>query len=262
LNQPAVSVVDLGVTLGGHRILEDISFSISPGQTVGLFGANGSGKSTLVRALLGLIPVAAGRAELFGAAPGRKLPWAKVAYVPQASPAGAGVPTSALDVVQAGLLTGWRPWPSRGSKARALQALAAVGLEDRARDTLKNFSGGQRRRVLLARALVRQPSLLIMDEPLAGVDAASAEALVDALAATPDLTCLVVLHEPGPFERYLTRGIVLEDGQIVADGPLAEVRPQVTDHHHHHDPAGPHRSHTPELAAPHEIGDHRLEERP
>ncbi|MDR1633706.1 MAG: metal ABC transporter ATP-binding protein [Bifidobacteriaceae bacterium] len=233
------------VNLAGNRILEDIDLTIRPGQRVGILGANGSGKSTLIKALLGLVPLAKGEVELFGQTPGRQLPWAKLAYVPQTSAVGAGVPTSALEVVRAGLLTGRRPWPPKGSKTRALAALAAVGLEDIARQAVAQLSGGQRHRVLLARALVRDPELLIMDEPLAGVDAASAERLVQALERRGQMTCLVVLHDLGPFERYLRRGIVLSHGRIVADGPLAEVLP--TDHHHHHEDPRPRRSRTPEL---------------
>ncbi|MDR1118278.1 MAG: ATP-binding cassette domain-containing protein [Bifidobacteriaceae bacterium] len=237
----------LDVALGGHRVLHDVSFEIRAGEAVGLLGANGSGKSTLVKTMLGLIQPLRGRAELFGEPPGRRVPWAKVAYVPQDSPAGSGVPTSALEVVVSGLMTGPRPWPPRRAKARALAALELVGMEGRARDTLKNLSGGQRHRVLLARALVRRPQLLIMDEPLAGVDAASAESLVAALRGMAGLTTVVVLHETGPFADYLTRAIVLDGGRIAADGPPPPGAAAPV--HHHHDLPHPGRSQTPDLTA-------------
>ncbi|MDR2372545.1 MAG: ATP-binding cassette domain-containing protein [Bifidobacteriaceae bacterium] len=242
---PLIEARALDVSLAGNRILTGIDLVIQPGERVGLLGANGSGKSTLVKALLGLIPATAGQVRVCGREPGRQLPWGELAYVPQTSPAGSGVPTSALDVVRAGLLTGWGPWPPRGAKARALAALAQAGLKDQARTPMSRLSGGQRHRVLLARALVREPRLVVMDEPLAGVDAASADQLVAALADRADLTALVVLHDPGPFERYLGRGIVLSHGQVVADGPLGEVLP--TDHHHHHEPPRPAHSHAPAL---------------
>jgi zinc transport system ATP-binding protein len=242
----AVTVENLKVTLGGQRILDQIDLQINCGETVGLFGANGSGKSTLVRALLGLVAANASKIELLGQPLGRLTPWHQIAYVPQTSPAGAGIPTSALEVVRAGTITGWRPWPTHGSKAKALGALTTVGLKQRSKDALRDLSGGQHRRVLLARALVRQPTLLVMDEPLAGVDAQSATALVDALSNTANLTCLVVLHEAGPFGRYLTRGIVLDEGRLVADGTLEEIS-ATAERHHHHDPLQPHRSRTPEL---------------
>jgi zinc transport system ATP-binding protein len=235
----------LEVALGGHTVLKDIDFEVAPGEVVGLLGANGSGKSTLVRALLGLIPVESGSVELFGEPPGRSVPWGKVAYVPQDSPAGAGVPTSALDVVVSGLLTGARPWPPRGAKARALKELEDAGLGAEATRPLKRFSAGQRHRVMLARALVRSPALLIMDEPLAGVDAASAARLVTTLRARKDLTCLVVLHEPGPFDGYLTRAILLESGRLAADGDPRELAASGRQVHHH--PDAPHRSNTPDL---------------
>jgi zinc transport system ATP-binding protein len=233
------------VNLGGNRILSDISLTVQEGERVGILGANGSGKSTLVKALLGLIPVTAGQVEVLGRPPGRTLTWRKLAYVPQSSQVGSGVPTSPMEVVRAGMLTGWRPWPPRGSKVRAAAALNAVGLPNATKRAVAQLSGGQRHRVLLARALVRDPELLIMDEPLAGVDSASAEQLVAALEARAGLTCLVVLHDLGPFERYLQRGIVLSHGRVVADGPLGEVLP--TDHHHHHEEPRPRRSRTPEL---------------
>lgn len=240
-----VTAKDLAVSLSGNRVLSDINITIRPGEAVGLLGANGSGKSTLVKALLGLIQPTAGNVYLFGQSLSRKVPWKKIAYLPQDSPAGAGVPTSALDLVRAGLLTGLNPWPPKRAKQRALKALHDVGLKSKASQSVARLSGGQRHRVLLARALVREPELLVMDEPLAGVDAQSADRLVELLEAREGLTCLVVLHDPGPFERYLGRGIVLSHGRVVADGSLTEVLP--IDHHHHHEPPRPHRSHTPEL---------------
>jgi zinc transport system ATP-binding protein len=236
----------LSVALGGHTILRDVTVGIGRGEAVGLLGANGSGKSTLVKALLGLIPASGGSVELFGRPPGRLVPWAKVAYVPQDSPAGAGVPTSALEVVVAGQLTGPRPWPPRGAKGRALTALGRVGLRDRAHDAMGRLSTGQRHRVLLARALARRPELLIMDEPLAGIDASSATALVATLRETEGLTSLVVLHEPGPFAGYLTRGIVLEAGRVAADGPMHDVAPHLPAHHHHDD-SGPRPAGAPSM---------------
>ncbi|MDR2453249.1 MAG: ATP-binding cassette domain-containing protein [Bifidobacteriaceae bacterium] len=236
----------LSVALGGHPVLRDLSLRLGQGERVALLGANGSGKSTLVKALLGLVAPSGGTVRLFGQAPGRAVPWGRLAYVPQDSPAGAGVPTSALEIVLAGQLTGRRPFPPRGAKTRALAALEQVGLGPLARQRVSDLSGGQRQRVLLARALARQPELLIMDEPLAGVDAASQAALVEALRAIGRLTCLVVLHEPGPFRDYLERGVVLAGGRVAAEGPLAEVaQGQAT--HHHHDPAGQRGWRAPEL---------------
>jgi zinc transport system ATP-binding protein len=233
---PVASTTRLNVALGGNPVLFDVTVAIAPGEAVALLGANGSGKSTLVKALLGLTPPASGAVALFGEPPGRRVPWAKIAYVPQDSPAGSGVPASALELVVAAQLTGGRPWPPAGARARALAALESVGLSDRAKDPVAHLSGGQRRRVLLARALARRPELLIMDEPLAGVDAASAEALVAALRAASGTTSLVVLHEPGPFASYLTRGIVLRGGRVHADGPLADVAPQAPADPHHDAP--------------------------
>ena len=176
-----VAVEGLAVHLGGSRILDDVALSVSSGESVAFLGANGSGKSTLVRAILGIVPASAGSVELFGEsiAARRSVPWSRIGYVPQRVTASSGVPATALEVVRSGLLGRGRLWADVGPRAKrkALAALSAVGLEDRARDHVQVFSGGQAQRVLIARALVREPDLLFLDEPLAGIDRDSRRAL-------------------------------------------------------------------------------------
>ena len=184
---PAVEVEDLSVVLGSSLILSGIDLRIEPGESVALLGANGSGKSTLVRTVLGLLPIRTGAVRLFGRDVTRRsaVPWRRVGYVPQRVGAAAGVPATALEVVRSGLLDPRRPLADRGRRARerALKALEAVGLAERADDHVQVFSGGQSQRVLIARALVRSPELLILDEPLAGIDRDSRRALARILGS-------------------------------------------------------------------------------
>ena len=196
-----------------------------------LLGANGSGKSTLVRTILGLHPVDAGGVHLFGHDVRHRshVPWSRIGYVPQRVGAASGVPATALEVVRSGLLDPRRPFADRGRRARtrAMAALEAVGLAHRARDHVQIFSGGQAQRVLIARALVRDPELLILDEPLAGIDRASRQALAEILASLHDrgLTLITVLHEMGELSDVVERAVVLVEGRISADGPAHDLAP-------------------------------------
>ena len=135
-------------------------------------GANGSGKSTLVRALTGLLPLTAGSLELFGTPFDEFADWRRVGFVPQRVGAGSGVPASVWEVVASGRLTHRRLLrPLSKADRRAIdEALAVVGLADRARDGVSQLSGGQQQRTLIARALAGEPELFFLDEPTAGVD--------------------------------------------------------------------------------------------
>ena len=264
-----IGVRDLSVVLGASLILDDVSLAVGGGESVALLGANGSGKSTLVKAILGLVPTASGHIEVLGTpiTRRRRVSWEHIGYVPQRIGAGSGVPATALEVVRSGLLGPRRPWADRGrtAKRRAMAALDAVGLAHRAGDHVQVFSGGQAQRVLIARALVRSPELLILDEPLAGIDRASRESLAEILLGLRErgLTLVTVLHEMGELADVVQRAIMLQDGRLVADGPAAEVahlRDGRTgasirgdgDHWDHHpDAGGPPAHHAPVL-------DHRL----
>ena len=174
------------------------------------------------------------------------MPWRRVGYVPQRVGAAAGVPATALEVVRSGLLDPRRPLADRGRRARerALAALEAVGLAERADDHVQVFSGGQSQRVLIARALVRRPELLILDEPLAGIDRDSRRALARILGSlrSQGITLLTILHEMGELADVVERAVVLSEGRPIWDGPAADLAPAVHDHARHdeigHDAAG------------------------
>ena len=228
--QPPLKVDSIDVVMGSTHILHQVSLTVERGESVALLGANGCGKSTLIKACLGLYPLAGGDVQLFGTSLSkrRQVPWMRVGYVPQRVSATAGVPATALEVVRSGLLGPGRPFASwgGGAKAQALEALAQVGLAKRANDHVQVFSGGQAQRVMIARALVRRPQLLFLDEPLAGVDRASRQGLADCLAQLREqgITLVTVLHEMGELAGLVDRTVTLADGRVVASRPLAGSR--------------------------------------
>lgn len=229
--QPPLKVDSIDVVMGSTHILHQVSLTVERGESVALLGANGCGKSTLIKACLGLYPLADGDVQLFGTSLSkrRQVPWMRVGYVPQRVSATAGVPATALEVVRSGLLGPGRPFASwgGGAKAQAMEALAQVGLAKRANDHVQVFSGGQAQRVMIARALVRRPQLLFLDEPLAGVDRASRQGLADCLAQLREqgITLVTVLHEMGELAGLVDRTVTLADGRVVASRSLGAHEP-------------------------------------
>jgi zinc transport system ATP-binding protein len=235
---PVIATRNVTVSLTGRSILHDITVTVPAGQTVAVLGANGSGKSTLVRTLVGLIPHDGGRVELFGSPLATFKAWQRVGYVPQRTTAAAGVPATVGEVVSAGLLTprSWLRPRSRQDLAALAEALETVGMADRIKDPVAALSGGQQQRVLIARALARRPDVLIMDEPMAGVDLASQQVFADALGRLADrgTTIVLVLHELGPLAPLIQRTVVLRSGAVVYDGTPVEHGEPDHDHVHPH----------------------------
>jgi zinc transport system ATP-binding protein len=209
-------------SVGGRPVLRGVDLTVRPGEVVALLGANGSGKSTTVKAVIGGVPLDRGRLELFGTPYRSFRAWRRIGYVPQRTTAAGGVPATVREVVSTGRLPQHRLLPfRRRDRAAVDRALAAVGMRDRAEDGVAGLSGGQHQRVLIARALVGEPDLLIMDEPMAGVDVASQQVLADILRREAERGCavLLVLHELGPLEPLIDRAVVLRDGCVAHDGP-------------------------------------------
>lgn len=207
-------------------VVRDVDLTVRSGEVVALVGANGSGKSTLIRALLGLAQVKSGQVELFGVTPPGPAQRRRIGYVPQQLTVGGGIPSTVDEVVASGRLTR-RPWYSRpgaSDRAAITQAIAAVGLTERRRATIGHLSGGQQRRGLIARALAAQPDVLVMDEPMAGVDAASQQALAGSLVGLVDrgLTMIVVTHETASLAGILTRAVRMSGGRVVSDERVDE----------------------------------------
>lgn len=210
----------LYVSIGGMPILRDVSIHVDSGEAVALLGGNGSGKSTLVKTLLGLLPYQKGTVELFGEhLPGFK-DWWRVGYVPQHSAISVANAT-VREIAASGRLAHRRPfqWLGRKDKVALDEALELVGLQDRMKWPFGSLSGGQKQRALIARALSSHPDLLVMDEPLAGVDLHSQAGLAQLLGQLRDdgLALLVVLHERGYMNPVLSRSVTLCDGRIVDD---------------------------------------------
>jgi zinc transport system ATP-binding protein len=226
------------VGYGGRPVLDRVDLTVSAGEVVALLGANGSGKSTLIRACLGLVPLTGGEIRLFGTPSRRFRQWRRIGYVPQRLGAGGGVPATVAEVVAAGRLgrRGLLRPPRAADREATAAALAAVGLSDRAKDPVGTLSGGQQQRTLIARALAGEPELLILDEPTAGVDAASQAAFAGALRdfVTAGGTVLLVAHELGPLQPLVTRALVVHDGRLVHCATLPSPAG------HHADPAHEH----------------------
>jgi zinc transport system ATP-binding protein len=234
---PAIRVSNLRVALGGVPILHGISFDVAPGETLALMGGNGSGKTTAMRAIVGAIPVTGGTIEIDGVA-AEHAPRKHLGYVPQRVSAAGGVSATALEVVTAGLLHDRHLLPAHGAKTRALAALKELDLCDLARRDVTTLSGGQQQRVLIARALVRDPTLLLLDEPLAGVDLPSQQVFAQVLAHLKKggTTIVIVLHEVAMLKDLIDRAAVLERGRIVHVGtpPHAHGEHALPGHVHIH----------------------------
>ncbi|MEU7029575.1 metal ABC transporter ATP-binding protein [Streptomyces sp. NPDC046275] len=221
-DEPVLSVRGATAALGARPVLRGVDLTVRRGEVVALLGANGSGKSTAVRSVIGQVPLTGGSIELFGTDRKRFRDWARIGYVPQRTTAAAGVPATVREVVSSGRLSRRRFGLVRKADRDAVQrALELVGLADRAKDSVTALSGGQHQRVLIARALASEPELLIMDEPMAGVDLASQEILAATLReqVAGGTSVLLVLHELGPLEPLIDRAVVLRDGCVVHDGP-------------------------------------------
>lgn len=237
----------LGVEFG-QPVLNDVSIEIAPGEFVALMGANGTGKTTLVRTILGLQKPSAGTAWLFDTPVSRFTGWPRVSYVPQRLTAAAAVPLSVEEAVRSALTTGQsrlRPL-TRGQRARVTDALDRVGMSHRAKDRLEDLSGGQQRRVMIARALTTDAELLIMDEPTAGVDAGEQARLAEHMAELHASGAAIVLitHDLGPVASLAQRAIVLGPAvqpSVRYDGtsPPPERWTERVWHHSHDDDADP-----------------------
>lgn len=245
---PIVEVTHGIVGYGERPVLQDVSMTVAEGEVVAILGANGSGKSTLVRAMLGLLPLTAGTVQLFGTPLSRFRRRDRIGYVPQRLGAGSGVPATVAEVVASGRLAR-RRLPRRPNaavdRAAVATALATVGLTDRATHPVSALSGGQQQRALIARALVLEPELLVLDEPTAGVDTASQLAFAEAVRGfvAGGGTVVLVAHELGPLSPLVRRAVVLHHGRIVHDGPApapagSHAEPG-HDHVHPHAPAEP-----------------------
>jgi manganese/zinc/iron transport system ATP- binding protein len=220
----AIQVNDLTVAYREKPVLWDLDLEVPAGVLMAIVGPNGAGKSTLIKAILGLVRAAAGQVLIFGRRyrEQRRL----VAYVPQRGSVDWDFPTSALDVVMMGRYgaLGWIRRPGKREREMAMEALRKVAMEDLADRQISQLSGGQQQRVFLARALVQDAELYLMDEPFQGVDAKTERAIVLVLQALREAgkTVLVVHHDLETVSEYFDEVLLLNVRRIAA-GPVEEV---------------------------------------
>lgn len=216
------ALVDLqGVALGyeGVVALRDVDVSIAPGELIGIVGPSGCGKTTLLRSLLGEPELYAGTAKVADNT--------RVGYVPQVETVDWNFP---ITVEQVAMLGSWRtrrwlPWTSRAERSRARVVLSQLGIADLADRPIRALSGGQQQRTFLARALIRSPDLLLLDEPTSGVDIKTRHEILHQLAGlnTAGVTVVLTTHDLNGVASHLPRLIALGEQTVLADGPPSEV---------------------------------------
>jgi manganese/zinc/iron transport system ATP- binding protein len=221
---PALEVHDLTVSYHRKPVLWNVDLAVPPGKLVGIIGPNGAGKSTLIKAVMGLLPLSSGWVQVFGRPVDQQRD--KVGYVPQRESVDWTFPVTAMDVVLMGRY-GSVPWyrrVGRKEKQLAREALEKVSMLPYADRQISNLSGGQQQRVFLARALVQSSEVYLMDEPFAGVDAATEAAIMKLLQElrADGKTVLVVHHDLQTAREYFDM-LILLNMRLVAFGPTEHV---------------------------------------
>ena len=224
--KPAVEFERAAVRLGGRTIWSDLSLSVADGEFVAILGPNGAGKSTLIKAVLGLLPLAAGRASVLGQPPGEANDG--IGYLPQRRNFDAGTRIRGVDIVRLGL-DGARwgiPLPGLPRRtreaARVADVIELVGATAYARRPIGELSGGEQQRLLIAQALVRRPGLLLLDEPLDSLDLpnqVAVAALVRRICREESVAVLLVAHDINPIISYLDRVVYIAGGSAVEGLP-------------------------------------------
>jgi ABC-type Mn2+/Zn2+ transport system ATPase subunit len=241
----AIQASGVSVSLGGRRILDDVTFDVARGEFACLCGPNGGGKTTFLKAALGLVPLESGSISVLGTTP--QAARRRVGYLPQAKTFNPAFPARATEVIVANRSGAWPLRVSPDGRERTRAALSRVGGERLLDAPLRGLSGGELQRVFLARALVNEPELLLLDEPTAGVDARGRGEFLDLLAevaARQDLAAVLVTHNAAAVRRLATRVVYL-DCRVRAWGSPAEVldrewdRPSAFSGHDHDRTAGP-----------------------
>ena len=217
-----LAATDVSFAYGAEVVLDHVGLEVHAGEFAALAGPNGSGKSTLLRILLGLLAPQAGSVEVFGVAPTELRERWRVGYVPQRPRIAPDLPATVEEVVATGRLAkqGWWKRRTRADRDAVDHALESVALTDHRRKRLHELSGGQQQRALIARALAADPQLLVLDEPIAGVDVESQQLFRDSLVHLVDhhdAAVLLVSHELGAVADDLGHLIVLKR-RVVFDG--------------------------------------------
>ncbi|MCS7251888.1 MAG: metal ABC transporter ATP-binding protein [Thermoflexus sp.] len=218
----AIEVADLTVMYDERPVLWDVDWQVPAGVRMAVVGPNGAGKTTLLRSILGLVRPVTGSITVFGRPPAEARRW--IAYVPQRTAVDWDFPATVLDVVMMGRYghLGWVRRPGAQDRERAMEALAQVGMADLAHRQIGQLSAGQQQRVFVARALAQDAWLYLMDEPFAGVDAITEQAIVEVLRGlkAAGRTVIVVHHDLQTVPLYF-EWVTLLNVRCVACGPVA-----------------------------------------
>lgn len=218
---PPIEVHDLTIAYRHRPVLWDIDVTFDEGQLIAVVGPNGAGKSTLIKAIMGLVPLASGYVKIFGqdSMKGRSA----IAYVPQRESVDWDFPTTAFDVVLMGRYGHLSLFgrPHKRDREIAMQSLDKVGMREYAHRQISQLSGGQQQRVFLARALAQQSRVYLMDEPFAGVDAATEKAIVTLLRELREQGCTVAVvhHDLQTVSQYFD-SVMLLNLRCVGYGPV------------------------------------------
>jgi ABC-type Mn2+/Zn2+ transport system ATPase subunit len=239
-----LEVESLVVEVPGRRLLDEVSFWVPKGEFVCLCGPNGAGKSTFLKTVLGLMPATSGSIKIMGKPAQKAL--REVGYVPQRKTSDMTFPARAVDLIVANMRGSWPLRIREEERARALEVLKHVGGERLLEKEIARLSGGETQRVFLARALVNKPSLIILDEPTAGVDVkgrAEFLELLGEISASDELAAVLVTHNLAAVARCAERVVYIDAGRVAAWGLPSELLGQSSlsaissvaggDHHAH-----------------------------
>jgi manganese/iron transport system ATP-binding protein len=219
-NQPILDVQNLSVRYNGQFALEDVTFHLHAGERIAVVGPNGAGKSTLFKVVAGVLQPSAGTVNVFGSRPrGHNC----IAYIPQRSQVDWSFPVSVADVVMMGRSAklGLLNWPHKKDWDYVQHALEIVELSDLAARQIGQLSGGQQQRMFIARALAQEAELMLMDEPLSGLDTPSQEGLLNLLDTLRDqnVTVMVATHDLDQAASHFDRIMLLNHRIITFDLP-------------------------------------------
>lgn len=226
-DQPILDVQKLSVRYDGRFALHEITFHLHVGERVAVVGPNGAGKSTLFKVIAGVLPSTSGKVNVYGSGPRGHI---CIAYIPQRNQVDWRFPVSVADVVMMGRSAKLKPfvWPRKRDWDWVKEALATVDLEDLAARQISELSGGQQQRMFIARALAQEAELMLMDEPLAGLDIPAQESLLSLLGKLQQkgITVMVATHDLEQAAQYFDR-IMLLNQRIIGFGSASEVlRPE------------------------------------
>ncbi len=226
----AIAFDAVGLRVGGRQILSEVSFRIPRGAFVGVLGPNGAGKTSLLRTVLGILPIETGRVTVLGRP--TRLGRSSIGYVPQFRRGAAHLRLSGFDLVLGsvgGERWGW-PFAKRAERKAAISALERVDALDLAHRPLADLSGGERQRILVAQALIGEPELLLLDEPLTSLDPGHQRQIVETISAVArdaGITVLFCAHEVNPILKAVDQVLYLGGGRAALGEVDAVITPSV-----------------------------------